>query len=273
MDNVIMQNEGSLLTPGISQVAVAGRSILTHEECKLVDIALHADKPYRKAGRVRVLTLDSLLRLVRDRVDQEDTDGLVLYVNENKVTAVLNRNSWQDDTVEFAMNRTAEWQDWLKLDGSWMSQERFCDFLEDQEAVIAEPCGTDLLRLVSDFRQRTRVTYGSSYRGRDGQISLSYCEEKTGANKEMELPEMFLLHLPVIKGAEALTTYGVKARLRVRVDKETHELRLQYNLVKPNVPVDNAVSDMAEHLRTELFEVPVFEGTLALTPRDMLRCE
>ena len=259
-DNVIScEVTKNLLTPGMSKELVPGRVAVTHDDCKPVRAFLAADEPYRRAGEVRLLTLDSFVAFCHERL--QELPGVVVYVNRVQAQAVFNHKTWQDDVASFELEVTKEWKAWQERNLSWMSQETFCDFLEDQEEVIVQPCGVDLLRLVSDFRQNTQVTYGSSYRGKDGQIALSYCEEKSGASREMELPEVFLLHLPVIKGAEGLTTYEVKARLRVRVDKESHQLRLRYDLVKPWVPQDNAMSDLAKYLRGKLGKsASVFEG-------------
>lgn len=269
-DNVIScEVTENLLTPGMSKELVPGRVAVTHEDCRTVRTFLAADVPYRRAGHVHLLTLDSFVAHCVERM--QGTPAIAVYVSSTTATAVFNHEGWQDDLATFDLQSTQDWKSWQDNNGVWMNQEKLCDFLEDQEEVIVQPCGVDLLRLVGDFRQNTQVTYGSSYRGKDGQISLTYHEEKSGASREMELPEVFLLHLPVIKGAEALTTYEIKARLRVRVDKENHQLRLRYDLVKPEVPRDNAMSDMAKYLREKLGKnASVFEGRVVVNPADAL---
>ena len=148
-----------------------------------------------------------------------------------------------------------------------MRQAEFCDFLEDNAGVIVEPCGADLLQLVADFRMLQRVEFGASYRGADGQECVSYTEKNSGVGRDLALPAEFKLHLPVLKGAEAMTTYEVVAKLRCRVDKESHKLSLQYRLVRPDVPVDNAVADVAGWLREQLPGVEVYVGYEDRSPR------
>lgn len=67
-----------------------------------------------------------------------------------------------------------------------------------------------------------------------------------------------------------MTTYEVKARLRVRVDEESKKLGLQYVLVRPDVPEDNAIKDIVEYLRTALPESKVFAGKLGTKPMSIL---
>lgn len=269
MENTKIEMAGDmsmdLLTPGMTKEMVPGRAAIRHDSCNVIDLARYADNPYRAAGTVELLMLPTFVDYVRCR------DGsAVVFVDKNKAVAVFNAYSWGDDEAKFVFTHTPEWSEWTRKDRSWMSQEEFCDFLEEQEAVIKEPCGVDLLDLVANFRQKSSVEFSRSYRGADGQTCVSYQEQKTGANRDMALPSVFVLHLPVIKGAEAMTTYEVKARLKVRVDKEEKSLRLCYELIRPDLPVDNAVKDVADYLREQLPACSVYEGMVRRTPYDVL---
>lgn len=257
----------SLVLPGMSQVVRENVAVLTHDDCRALNVAKFADVPYRPCGTVQLLTLEDFKRFVQDR-----NCGLgAVLVSQGAVWAVFNMAGWQDDAAVFPMVYTPEWKAWTEKDQKTMGQEAFCDFLEDHQKEIVSPNGSELLEMVANFRQMTRVEYGSSYRGSDGQIMLEYKERKEGAGgKDMALPAEFVLHLPVIKGAEEMTTYEVKARLRVRVDSDTHRLTLQYMLVRPDVPQDNAISDMVQHLRESLPMVNVYAGKINTTPGSIL---
>lgn len=266
-NSVMMKGEMSrnLLTPGMTHEVVPGRAAVVHEDCQVRDIARYADKPYRGAGMVELLMLPTFVDYVLSR----NVAGLV-FVDKSKAEAIFNPDSWGDDVARFEFFHTPEWSEWARKDRSWMSQEEFCDFLEEQEAVIQEPCGVELLDLVANFRQKSSVEFSRSYRGADGQTCVSYQEQKTGANRDMALPKEFVLHLPVLRGAEAMTTYEVKARLKVRIDKEEKSLKLRYELIRPDVPQDNAVKDVADHLREKLPACAVYEGMVRRTPYDVL---
>lgn len=267
---VKMQGEmsGNLLTPGMTAEVVPGRALVVHEDCQVKDIARYADMPYRHAGLVRLLRLDTFVEFVEQRL--ESWGRKVVYVNQLHARAVFNDGSWGDDVADFDFMYTPEWVCWKDRDKRWLSQEDFCDFLEDQQGVIKVPTGVELLDLVANFRQKQSVEFGRSYRGADGQVCVSYQEKTTGANRDMALPAEFVLHLPVLKGAERMTTYEVRARLKVRVDKENHSLALRYELIRPDVPVDNAVKDVADYLREKLPGVQVYEGEVVRCVRDAL---
>lgn len=258
----------NLLTPGMTVAVVDGRTVVMHEDCKVVDISRYAEKPYRHAGLVLLLCLDTFVQYVQDK---KPADGCMeVFVGRNFARAIFNVDTWGDDFADFDFEYTPEMKEWNAKNASWMSQEDFCDFLEDQQAVIKEPCGVELLDLVANFRQKTSVEFGRSFRGSDGQVCVSYQEKNTGATRDMALPAEFKLHLPVLKGAERMTTYEVKARLKVRVDKENHNLKLRYELVRLDVAQDNALRDVAEYLREKLAGVPVYEGRVCKTVRSAL---
>ncbi|MBR4310727.1 MAG: DUF2303 family protein [Akkermansia sp.] len=269
-NSVVMKGEMSdnLLTPGMTHDVVPGRAVVIHDACSVKDIARYADMPYRRAGRVRLLRLETFIAYVKDNAAGEVSP--VVFVNEVEAKAVFNAAGWGDDVAGFDLCKSAEWREWMRHNCSWLSQEEFCDFLEDQQAVIKVPTGVELLDLVANFRQKQSVEFGRSYRGADGQVCVSYQEKTTGATRDMALPAEFKLHLPVIKGAENMTTYEVRARLKVRVDKENHKLALRYELIRPDVPVDNAVRDIADWLRCALADAEVYEGSIVESVREAL---
>lgn len=246
----------NVLTPGLAREVVPGRAVVAHEDCRLVKTLHLADVPFRRAGSVTLGTLQDFVGYVKARL----TPDTRIFVCRNFARAVFNAAGWGDDVADFDVGHTVEWANWTGRHEGWMRQAEFCDFLEDNAGVIVEPCGADLLQLVADFRMLQRVEFGASYRGADGQECVSYTEKNSGVGKDFALPAEFKLHLPVVKGAEAMTTYEVVAKLRCRVDKESHKLSLQYRLVRPDVPVDNAVADVAGWLREQLPGVEVYVG-------------
>lgn len=258
-----------------ARVVAPGRAIAMPEDYKVADVSAFSDAPWRDAKTVYLHTLPELVRFVKD----EAGDKLaVLFCGRGCVRAALNYykpggcepGGWADSQAVFAMAMSPEWKAWRKGDGELFDQEAFCEFLEDQETCIAKPRGAELVNLVANFRQNSRVEYSSCFRSADGQVKLAYNESKTGVNREMAVPEAMTLRLPVLKGAEDMTTYEVRARLRVRVDKESHKLTFRYALVRPDVPEDLAVHDVAEFLRQQLPGARVHEGELNQKPADIL---
>ena len=264
---------GEVYQAGLTHEVLPGRVVAMHKECALRSIAEYKDAPYRNAGAVRLLTLEQLVAYAKDRLAAcggGAESALCAFVDGGHAKCVFNyyqqggELGWGDDVAVYDLKHTPEWDVWTRGDGLVLGQADFCEFIEDNLKDIVQPTGADMLQMVSDFRQRTQVEYGSSYRTSDGQQSLTYQETKTGANKEMALPAEMLLHLPVVLGAESITTYEMKARLYVRVDKDSHRLRFVYKLIRPDIPEQNAVHDVAEALRKALSGIRVYEGLVQI---------
>lgn len=256
----------NVLTPGLVREVVPGRAVVAHEDCRLVKTLHLADVPFRRAGSVTLGTLQDFVAYVKARM----TPDTRIFVGKGFARAVFNAAGWGDDVADFDVVHTVEWANWTGRHEDWMRQTEFCDFLEDNAGAVRVPCGADLLQLVADFRMLQRAEFGASYRGADGQECVSYTEKNSGVGKDFALPAEFKLHLPVVKGAEAMTTYEVVAKLRCRVDKESHKLSLQYRLVRPDVPMDNAVADVAGYLREQLPGVEVYVGKVFKSVRNAL---
>lgn len=262
--------------PAYAKEVVNGRAAVIHEDTRLVSLEAFtekmADKPFRSAGRVQLLSLSQFVDYVKYAGGRPP-----VFVNSSMAEAVFNfragdgARGWGDDTAVYCLLRTPEWNIWTRASGDRMGQSEFCDFVEDNMKDIVVPNGSELLELISNFRTLTKVEYGSTYRTQDGQVQLEYKEEKTGVSKEMPLPAEFMLQLPVVQGAEDITTYQIKARLRYRVDKESHKLCFSYKLIRPDIPENNAVQDVASHLREKLAEdADVFEGEVRKKPMETL---
>ena len=180
----------NLLTPGMTHEVVPQRAVVGHEDCRVWDIARYADMPYRRAGLVQLLRLDTFVAYVQDKMPADGS--MEVLVGQSFARAVFNAAGWGDDCADFDFEYTTELREWNAKNACWLSQDDFCDFLEEQQAVIKVPTGVELLDLVANFRQKQQVEFGRSYRGADGQVCVTYQERfmnsiriscpKTGAN-------------------------------------------------------------------------------------------
>lgn len=262
------------IIPGFSREVVPGKVAVVHEDCKLTDLTRYEAAPPRHMGAVRLYTLEELVNHIQHRPESKAS----VFVGQQHVRAVYNYGTttegpgWGDDVAEFPLVKTPDWQNWTGGNNRVMEQEQFLDFLEDNMQNVVVPDGVTLLELVANFRMQTKVTYQSCYRTSDGQQQLEY-QEDNGKSEDMRLPTELLLHLPVIQGAESMTTYEMKARLRLRVDKETHRLTFKYILVRPDIPERNAIADIAKWLREQESITPhaVYAGEVLLRPLEVLQ--
>lgn len=266
--------------PAYAKEVVKDRVAVIHEDTKIVSLVEYTEamkeRPFRSAGAVKLLSLTQFVNFVKYMGGKPP-----VFVTDSSAGAVFNfrdengERGWGDDTAEYRLLRTPEWNAWNRASDSNMGQSEFCDFLEDNMGDVVIPNGADLLALISDFRQLTKVEYGSAYRTQDGQVQLEYKEEKTNTSREMQLPAEFTLQLPVVQGAEDITTYQIKARLKYRVDKDSHKLIFRFTLIRPDIPERNARQDVTERLRELLGEhADVFEGLVEYMPKHKLlqRC-
>lgn len=262
------------LLPAFSREVVQGRAVVIHDDCRVDNICGFADVPYRRAGEVRLLSLKQFSQFVKGRAG---STKFPIFVNPNQVCAVFNYTNddgscgWGDDTAVFDLQSTPDWKWWNSRSGDMLDQSGFCDFVEEHQTNIVEPNGADLLNMISNFRQMTHVSYGSAYRTVDGQVQLEYKEDKKGITETLALPSQFVLNVPVIQGAETMTTYRVTARLRWRVDKDSAQLRFSYSLIRPDIPELNAVSDLAAWVADAVGPIAeVYEGKIRHSPADIL---
>lgn len=232
-------------------------AVVIPKDFSVVDLEKFLPYPRRVRREVRLLNMKDLLQFIDEELSSRHFVP-VWFVNAGAVSCVMNYedlspdapHGWGDSRAYFEIVRTREWLDWRENSGAYMSQEVFCDFIEDHMETIYEPSGADLLEMCRNFRKITRVEYSSSFRASDGLIGLSYKESDQGATKDMVIPDAIKIRVPIVLGAEDDTTYDIKARVRVRIDKETHKLRMCYDMVRPEVPDRNALRDLETMVRT-----------------------
>lgn len=229
---------------------------------RMYDLRMLAAAPTRRAERVQLSTLGSFTEYVKRRNRPDET---CVFVGDKCVQAVFDfcktegRPAWQTDVALFCMEHSTEWKAWRAFDRKFMSQRAFLEFLEDNLDSIAEPNGTEFYALAEQFRAMKSVEYMSGYRASSGETRLVYNETLKGAQRELALPASILLQVPVICGAEKVTTYNIKARIKFQIDNETHKLGLCYELVRPDIPEQNAVRDFETHFKQQGVEVYVGE--------------
>ncbi len=234
-------------------------------------IKLH---PTRNVKQARLYTLAALVDFVQSERHLSG-EPVTWFVGNENVRAILNYQrkglaGWADSYADFKTEHTIEWQAWKSMNRRPMTQEEFCDFLEDHRDDIAEPAGADVLQLVANFRQQRQVSYESAYSTTDGDIKLRYEEDSTGTKREARIPAEITLELPVLDGAEEQTTYRIKARLRTRIKERA--LTFTYQLIRPDIPEKNARADIAEHLREVAGKGDtVHIGWLTGTPDEILQ--
>lgn len=160
-------------------------------------------------------------------------------------------------SVQFTPRYTPEWIAWSRVDGEMIQQESFANLIEEQRATITDPDAATLLEAVQDVRGHRNVEFQSAKRLRSGETQFAYVEKiTTGARGTLDLPSELSLEFSIFRGEEPVT---VRAYLRYSID-EQGRLRLGVRLQDVHALVRDAVEAIVEQVKTDLPDVPVFEG-------------
>lgn len=196
--------------------------------------------PPRRSGTYRLDRMDDLLHFV-EIADQETKVNSPIYVNDERITAVLNHYAdeqqgcpgWADYSAYLPMKFTEEWKRWSRQNERDMSQAEFVEFIEENYDDIIDPSSSDMLTVASKFDMSRKVVFKSAYRASDGETKLTYDETQEAKSGDILLPTAFSIQIPVYEGLEEQTTFQLKARLKVRLKSEGG-LVFRYVLVRPD---------------------------------------
>ncbi len=232
---------------------------------KVIDLERYLDAPRRKTGEHKPSTVGSFADFVAAHVDGAHTTIWVDRVSL-AITAVLNDHAghdgdsaWRDHRAVLRMQRTAEWQHWLKADGKWMEQEEFAEHLEDGIREIREPSAADMLEIAQSISGSASVEFKSGRRLDNGEIAIGYVETvqaTAGRAGQLEIPAQFRLSVAPFYGEKPVE---INARLRYRV--RSGGLRLSYHLERPTDLELNVLEVIKERLAEEFPRV--YNGTPA----------
>lgn len=214
-------------------------------------------RPFRKKGNIIFTTSESFV----DYVNLHKTEETRIYAvsSENSpliVKAVFNENQpgqelpgWCDFTAAFVPKTAFEWETWTKNDRKRMSQFDFAVFVEEnlkdiyqppaETGQVAMPSGAQMLEMAIKFEVNSEKRLKSTIRLQSGGSNLDFVDNDDAATIErMSVFDKFSIGIPVFWKAQG---YVLNARLRYR--NEGGKLMLWYELIRPDLTVDDAVND------------------------------
>lgn len=213
--------------------------------------------PERKIGTVTLGDVPSFLHYVTRHADPDSE----FFANRaaSNVTCVLDAHMadpdggarWQQHRAVLQFERHPVWLEWLKINGKYMPQSEFAEFLEDMRQWIAVPDAATMLEIAQTFQATTRVEFKSGTVVRTGQKQLAWVENTNahaGIKGTLDIPDEIVLGLPVFRGSE--TVERVVARLRYRI--HDGRLTLMLKLDQPQDVFDGAFRAEVDKVRTGL---------------------
>lgn len=203
--------------------------------------------PLRKRGTIRVFDIASLNALMAENPGGDITVYVDRSVAKPAIVAVLNGNGktgpgWGDFRASIEFRHTPQWLKWMGIDGKWLPQADFANFIEDNLLDVRDPPAADMLE-ISQFLEVTRTTnFKSVTRPKSGLIQFKN-ESADAVNGDMKVPDMLTLFIAPLFG---LPPMEVVARFRYRI--EDGKLKLGVKLQR----VEEIMAQIMEEMVVEI---------------------
>ena len=228
--------------------------------------------PYRKRGKATFVDTASFVTYVNTHkkpesklyatVDQASESPLAITAifNDHQASDVNeSKAGWLDFNARLLPKASHEWKKWTAHDGKAMSQFDFAQFIEDNMKDIATkeglPNGTEMLRMALQFELTQDKRIKTAIRIQSGGTNIEYVEDDdTGTVERMSAFDRFALGIPVFWRGQP---YYIEAKLRYRLREGV--LKIWYDLIRPDVIVDDAVEGILETVSNEV-GLPVLYG-------------
>lgn len=233
----------------IAQVGSVAHWLIPNQQggqLQKVDLEAGLDAPLRKRGTVQVFDATSFNHVL----EANHADGIAIYVNRDAskpaIVAVINGNGvdgpgWGDFRAEIVFRFTPQWLKWQKIDGLFLDQAEFAEFIEDNLGDIVHPHGAEMLEVAQYLSATRSLDFKSALRLSSGQIQFQNIETidaKVGAS-ETKVPETMALGIAPVFG---LPPFRVEARFRYRIPNG--KLKLGIKLQRVEDIMEAVVNDM-----------------------------
>lgn len=196
--------------------------------------------------------------VVFNNTDENYFDAFLDYHPATEKKAVLAGTN--EHVARLQLRYSEQFARWDKVEGNWIEQVKFAEFLEENYIDVKQPAGAVVLELAHDLEARKHVRWKSAIR-RDTQTRAFEYEEDLQANAkgkgEVVVPRDLLFALPIYQGEAAME---VTAFLRHNLVQGTLAFKLDwYRIVFIKLAVQTLLAtEVREHCG-----VPVFVGVPA----------
>jgi len=250
----------------VGVVHEAGPNVfVVHNDMKLVDLESRNASPSRSKGTVSVHTPEALIATL-DEMGAGPNGGAGIFIDRDPsapaIVAILNYDQegvagWRDHRVVLEFRSTPAWKRWKAMDGKFMTQAEFAEFIEDNASEVFTPTGSELLELVSKLEVTNKAEFKSSVNLTTGEVEFAYADNQNAkvGNGKLVIPKHFMLGLAPFIGS---SQYSVKANFRYRLREGV--LTMGFKLMNVDKVVEDVTNDLMGKI-TAGTPVPIYEGT------------
>lgn len=208
----------------------------------------HSDKPEFVHRNVTVLDVDSFIDYLDRNYDEHGAGGnrhaageLELWadIDARTIKAILDGiTGLRKNTATLVLKTSREWDEWAAIDGKFIEQDGFAQFIEDHMSTIAEPEGAKLMEICQTLEGTKGAVYKQETILATGQRTFKWeeaVEGKAGKRGDLTIPGELVLVLKPFQGADPVP---VIARFRYRPDPTG--MRLGVKLAEPEKALEDA---------------------------------
>lgn len=163
-------------------------------------------------------------------------------------------------TVNYTFKLTPEAIRWIEASGKRMTQADFALFIEDGAPEIIVPSAAEMLEVATTLSAKTNVDFKSHMRLDNGQVQFQFNEMvqgMAGAAGSLSIPTKISLGIQLFRGSDR---YQIDANFRFRLEKG--QIVLWFDLIRPNLVIDDAVSQVRERLEAAIDIGHILEATI-----------
>lgn len=128
--------------------------------------------------------------------------------------------------ADFKLRHTAEWEAWSAIDGLYIEQVAFAEFLEERAGDVVDPDGATFLEVATTLEAKKSASFKSGIRLHDGNTQFEFVEDtKAQAKGDLTVPTEFKIGLCVYQGEPE--GYRIRCLLRYRLHEGKLKFRVQ----------------------------------------------
>jgi uncharacterized protein YfdQ (DUF2303 family) len=240
---------------------IEGRPCLVTQQGAITPLVLaekHLDTPRRKRAKVALYEAASFI----DYLNRHKIAGATHIFGRATETAagfsaVIDyhgaadgRAAWGEHHVALTMEITPEWARWMKFNATYLPQQAFAEFIEDNLLDIVEPDPATLLEVAQGLQGMKNVQFKSGRNLKDGAVKFELVEtiELSGSTQRRDatfsVPDKFKVALVPYVGANGVE---IEARLRFRIGNDG-SVSFAYILNRPYKVIETAFNVTCEDI-------------------------